>query len=130
MAASGGDHMHGRATVEHGGFVRTAQVVESQSLETEFAGLTGKSFVRRRGRRGVASDRSTPCVGGLGNIRASAGNWISERSTAVPSGRPATRRKYFSRLARSKANKSSSIVMVRLWLSFFGPLRARECATV
>jgi hypothetical protein len=30
----------------------------------------------------------------------------------------------------SKANKSSSIVMVRLWLSFFGPLRARECATV
>jgi hypothetical protein len=122
MTAARGDGGRRHPPVKQVRFMGAAQILELEIGEAERAALRTNSFVVLRGLRSRVNEKPSPDYGGFGNISASAGSFTSDRSTGAPSGMPATIRKCRSRSATRRANRSSSIVIVRLWISFFGPL--------
>jgi len=96
--------------------------VSSKEKSSQLAAID--SFVTMFGWRGVEND-SVPLSGIPGNISESEGSRRRARSTSTPSGMPAAIRKCFSRSFSSTEISSSSILILRLCRSCFGPLKRR-----
>ena len=120
MAAAGGDDMHRDTSIKQHGFMRAPQVVQSQSLEPQLPCLAGE-FLGDETRSERGHKRKVCQCRGIGE--SALGQFNQPQVDRQPIRPPAIIRKCFSRSARSSASRSSSIVMVRWWLCFLGPLK-------